>query len=159
MPMNPLSDTSSSLFKQIRSINLAHDIPSSSFSTFYAACQAGDLEQVQSCYEQKHQIVWPEGQGPMHIAVQKEYLEIVQWLHKKDSSLIDQPDNNQLTPLQQAAFHEAISILKLFEEKLKNDAALIEKIAKENCPKSLVFLLEQGVDPNNSNASGQLSCI
>lgn len=132
--------------------SLISQIDSEGQTLLYACAASNQLEIMQWLYEQNPlilNIVRPDEQTPMHIAIQKGYLEIVQWLHEKDSSLIDQPDNNQLTPLHQAAFHEAIPILKLFVKKLKNNAALIEQIARENCPKSFAFLLEQGVDPNS----------
>lgn len=96
-----------------------------------------------------------DGQTIMHIAVEFEYCEIVLWLHEQDPALIDRTDQKKLTPLHIAAIHEKISILTIFTENLKKNTLLIQQICKENCPKTLAFILEQNIDPNASFAFKQ----
>ncbi len=162
------------------------------FSTCFAACQRGDLKQLQAhftkdpllssqcdsdgqtlfyacaasnqlssmhwLYQQNAQalkICRFDGQSLMHIAAEKGHLEIAQWLHNQNPSLIDLPDNKKLTPLHVAAFHEQIPILKAFTKILIANRLLVLQIAQNNCPKTLAFILEQGIDPCTTNSSKQ----
>lgn len=72
------------------------------FSSCYGACESGNLVEVQSYFTQDPSLISQvnsEGETLMHIAVEKEHLHIVEWLHQQNFSLIDQEDKKHLTPL------------------------------------------------------------
>lgn len=57
----------------------------------------------------------------MQVAAVHGHLEVMQWLHEQDPSLIDQANKNQFTTLQVAAFQEKIPILEVFIKEIKNN--------------------------------------
>ncbi len=145
-----------SFFKQDPS--LLSQIDSEGQTLFYACAEFNRVVVMRWLYQQNPlilKICRPDGQSPMHIAAARGHLEAVQWLHEQNLSFIEQTDKNQLTPLHVAAFHEEIPILKIFTKKLMENVPLIQQIAQKNCPKSLAFVLEQGIDPNTMNSSQQ----
>ncbi len=128
------------------------------FITCCVACQTGDLHQVRACLAQDPSLLSQcdsQGQTLMHIAAEQDHIEVVKWLYNQDPSLIDVTNKSKLTPLHLAAFQEQIPILKVFAKKLTENTPLILQIAQKRCPKTLAFILEQGVDPQTINSSKQ----
>lgn len=120
-------------------------------SLLYACAASNELEILQwidAEYPLALKMCGFDGKTLMHIAAEKGYFEMVQWLHKKDPTLIDQADNNELTPLHAVVFHEAIPMLKFFISKLKTNHALIQQIVENNNPKIVAFLQEQEIHPS-----------
>ena len=83
----------------------------------------------------------------MHVAASQGDAQIVSWLHRQDPHMLH---SGTPTPLQCAAFYEQTDVLRHFLEEAKKDS-LIEEILKRPCPVTLKFLLENGLDPNQTN--------
>lgn len=170
--------------------DLVHDLYTNySFTSCYAACQAGDLNQVEAWIQedrkrlreeneqgenfifaallgsQLHILKWLYTQDPsllkkcrkdgwtlMHVAAAKGHASIVEWLHQVDPLMIQ---IGQLTPLHVAAYCEQTDVLQLFLKEILADTPLIEEIVQRCCPKTLTYLLENGLDPNRTNSFKQ----
>ena len=139
-------------------IELAPDGPlvlptPSSFRQANTACLAGDLKYIQTWIkENPRRLKETNGHGftLMHIAAVAGQTEIVRWLHALDPELIKQANHEKWTPLHLAAFHEQLDILSLFIAEVKQvDFVLL--IAEKPCPKTLDFLLKQGISPHTAN--------
>ena len=117
----------------------------------YVACIAGDLEHIQIWIkEDSSRLKETNAHGftLMHIAAAVGQTEIVRWLHAQDPQLIKQRDHEKWTPLHLAAFHEQLDILSLF---IAETQELIFLIVEKPCPKTLDFLLKQGISPHTAN--------
>ena len=89
-----------------------------------------------------------DGWTLMHAAIASGHTSIVKWLHPLDPLMIK---SGKVTPLHIAAFSEQTAVLELFLEEVKQDSSLIEEILKRPCPVTLKFLLENGLDSNQTN--------
>ncbi|MGC2595384.1 MAG: tetratricopeptide repeat protein [Rhabdochlamydiaceae bacterium] len=89
-----------------------------------------------------------QGLTLMHMAAATGQSEVVRWLHAQNPHLIKQANHQKWTPLHLAAFHEQLDVLSLFIEQAKE---LIFLIAEKPCPRTLDFLLKQGVSPRAAN--------
>ena len=93
-----------------------------------------------------------DGWNLMHVAAAEGHVAIVQWLLNQYPLLLyRQTVLEKWTPLHCAVFNEKLLVLECFVSQLKQEKALLEKLAEMPCPKSLDFLLKNGIDPNTSN--------
>ena len=95
-----------------------------------------------------------DGCHVQHLAAALGDTAIFEWIHSQDSLLITQKNMKQETPLHVAALTEQISILKLFTQ-IVNDIPFILKLVTLAAPKTVEFLLSQGLNVQTSNTFQQ----
>ncbi len=89
-----------------------------------------------------------DGTSLMHMAAAEGHVQIVFWLHRKDPTMVH---SGSFTPLYSAALCDQSQVLQMFLEDVKKNTSLIEEIVQRPCPKSLQFLLKNGLNPNQTN--------
>jgi|GEM_PF-2217319 len=120
---------------------------------YFAAVLGGHLDILQWLYVQNRQGIAKcrqDGWSLMHLAVVKGDEKIILWLNDKNPNMIVTGDPS---PLQLSAYQELISVLNLFIQ--HKQSLHLNEILKRACPKTLQFLLNQGLDSNSTFALKQ----
>ena len=89
-----------------------------------------------------------DGWSLLHVAASHGHIDIVNWLHGQIPTLIH---SGKVTPIHIAAFAEQTEILQPFLNEVTANTQLIEQIVQRPCPLTLKLLVDNGINPNQSN--------
>lgn len=96
-----------------------------------------------------------DGSSVMHLAAANGCVDSMKWIYLQKPHFIEHQNQAGKTPLQVAALTEQISILRLFNRHIKRQTSFHLFVAENPCHKTLVFLLEIGINPNTTNSLKQ----
>jgi ankyrin repeat protein len=84
----------------------------------------------------------------MRLAIESNHSILIDWLIKKDPSIMLEKDSNNYSLFQYAAMEDNVSLVMPYIDLVKTNSDFITLLTKLNCPKMLELLFSQGINLN-----------